>query len=200
MICDSILDREIQRKIEARFRNEYWSHFRPTNLGPLPHVLDTEFVGLQIASELAQHFAGIFQRKPWRITLLQIFETELTDVRCLGLPFTAFVRGVQIEASYSKVRTAVVQILGRVVPSTLSKSDWISSRKVLLDSLVEKVKLLVEALGSGGFIEIIQTYSFGEAWYTTRLGVAQYDSFVQDLLKELGVGGWGKKLRHRADA
>jgi hypothetical protein len=200
MIYDSVLDSEIQHRIEVRFCDENRSHSRPTKYHPLPHVLDAGFLGLEVASELAQRFADIFRRKPWCMTLIQLSETELTDVRCLGLPFTTLVRGVQIEVSFSRVRRAVLQILGRSVFSDLSKSDWISSRKLLLVSLVTKVKLLVEALGSSGFIKIIQICSFRAYSRLTRLGVAQYDSFVEDLFKELEAGVWDQVLRYRADA
>jgi hypothetical protein len=64
---------------------------------------------------------------------------------------------------------------------------WPSARRVLLDTLVRKVELLLKGLGGGGLVKIVDGGI--DMWRISRFETAMYDSFMEDLFNELGVKG-----------
>jgi hypothetical protein len=187
MVYHFLLDRKVRESIDVRVIREIGSHFIPTELGPLPHVFDFDFVGPNIASDLARRFAKMFKMRSIRIRLLELSFVESTDIRCLGLPFTDFTKQIKILVSYSQVLEARALLRAHNIHG--KSSYWPSARRVLLNTLVRKVEMLLKGLGRGGLIKIVDG-GIDKCWIS-NIEAAMYDSFMEDLLNELGVeGSW----------
>jgi hypothetical protein len=195
MIYDSVLDPDVRQNIEIRLRNER-CRFIPTKLAPLPHILDAQFVRSDIPSDLTHCYAKPGRKTPWLINLISVRSVDWLEVRWLGLPLNAFIREMKIEVSFWQFLSIFDQIRGCDV---FSEPCWPRYRKDLLNSLVSKVKLVLEALGSGGCVRFIEIAFSRTNVRAAGFATARYDSFVDDLFKELGVGGWGCELRGRAN-
>jgi hypothetical protein len=195
MIYDSILDTNVRQSIDNRFRDER-CRSTPTKLAPLPHILDAQFVGSDIVSKLTYRYAKIGQETPWLINLISLRPVDWSEVRWLGLPVNVFIREMRIVVSFWQLLPIFDQIRGCDI---FGEPCWPRYRKDLLNGLVSKVKLVLEALGSGGCVRFIEiAFSRTNVW-AAGFATARYDSFVDDLFKELGVGGWGCELRGRAN-
>jgi hypothetical protein len=187
MVYHFLLDRKVRTSIDVRVTREIASHFMPTKLGPLPHVFDVEFVGPDIAGDLARQFAKMFKKRSIRIRFLELSFVEWTDIRCLGLPFIDFTKQIKILVSFSQVLEARALLRAHNIHG--KSNYWPSARRVLLDTLVRKVELLLKGLGRGGLVKIVDGGI--DKWRISRFETAMYDSFMEDLFNKLESPPWG---------